>query len=42
MLDSIKGYSTLQELIKSINTASKQKFRLAPSEYGLFFQTMQS
>lgn len=28
------SFSSLTELAKSITTESKQKFRLAPSEYG--------
>lgn len=31
---TIKAFNNLTELAKSIKTQSKQKFRLAPSEYG--------
>lgn len=31
---TIKPFSNLTELAKSIKTQAKQKFRLAPSEYG--------
>lgn len=32
---AIKPFSNLTELAKSIKTQAKQKFRLAPSEYGM-------
>lgn len=40
MFDGIQRFITLQELTKSFTTESTQKFRLAPSEYGLFFETL--
>lgn len=33
---TIKAFNNLNELAKSIKTQSKQKLRLAPSEYGKF------
>lgn len=34
---TIKAFNNLNELAKSIKTQSKQKLRLAPSEYGKFY-----
>lgn len=36
-IGTIQPFNNLTELAKSIKTTAKQKFRLAPSEYGKHF-----